>query len=222
MVLFFFIIVCILITPIVVAGGASSGLTILFLYSRADWMSLVAVLRLIIESLLTFFTLTAEVLYVFHVHLVKDFWILATLWLEVEVNLWAFHLRLKLLLLFFLFFFGLLLFFLLFLVLLLNSKLIEYILVVKNSMRELIFEIIFVQEVGYSVLDKIDFKNLINVWSFTWVSFKHQAKKVSDVLAKVGWGVSVGTLYNLLSKLMKTLSIEGWHKSTHLIEQHTK
>lgn len=173
-------------------------------------------------NLLGHLVLLAQILYVVHVHLVKYFWVLSVLWLEVEVDFQALHLGFQLPLLLLLLFFHLLLLLLLLLIHLHGFELVKNILVVQDRVREFIFEVIFVQEICDPIFNEINFENLVDRRTAAGVSFQHQAKEVRNVLAKVGRRVCVSSLNNLLSQLVKRLSVERRHEGAHLVEQHSE
>lgn len=159
------------------------------------------------------------------IHFVKHLLILSVLWLVLFqfhlCHLWikvcqllgriSFHLRLFLLSLVLCLLLGLD-----------GSELVENILIVKNCVWEFILEVVFVQKLLNSISDAWVLQNVINVWPFIWVSIKHGGEEVLHVLAEVGGHLRVLTLNDLLSKLMKTLSVEGWLEGTHLVEKNTK
>jgi len=98
---------------------------------------------------------TTQVGYVVHVHLVEEGGVLPVLRLVVKVDVEAFHLLLELLLLLG-FFLSQLPFFLFLLLLSLHlSKLLENILVVKDGVGELVFEVVFVQQLSNSGPDEV-------------------------------------------------------------------
>ena len=102
-----------------------------------------------------------------HVHVVEEGLVLPILWLVlVEVHL--LELFIQSLLIGFCLFFSLFLF-LCFLAGLDSFKLIKYVLIVENGMRELVLEIILVEKGVDSVLDDRVLQDLVDVWSLVRV-----------------------------------------------------
>ena len=85
-------------------------------------------------------------------------------------------------------------------------------------MRELVLEVVFVQESCNSRFDKVNFKNLVDARSFGRVSLQHQTNEIRDIFAKVSRHVGVLADDDLLSKLMQTLSVEGRLERAHFVE----
>ena len=89
---------------------------------------------------------------------------MAILRFVISVDFKASHVLLKFCLLLCFFFSLLLLLILGFLLSLDSSELIEHILVVQDRVREFIFEVLLVQQSCDSLLDEVDFKDLVDAW----------------------------------------------------------
>ena len=61
-------------------------------------------------------------------------------------------------------------------------ELIEDVLVVKESVRELILEDVMGEVLAYSVFDALDLQKLVDGWSLGWVSLEHHGQQVRHLL----------------------------------------
>ena len=91
------------------------------------------------------------------------------------------------------------------------------ILVVKESVRELILEDILLEEFLYSILDAGHLEQLMNIWSLSWISLQHERQDVGHILREVRWQRSVLSLNDSLSELMERLCVEGRLQGSHLV-----
>jgi len=94
--------------------------------------------------------------------LVEQCWVLAVLWLIVRLDVEVSHLLVEVGLLLLCLLLGLLLLFLCFLLSLHGSELVENVFVVKNSVTEFIFEILFIQKFLSLLSDDVHLEQLVD------------------------------------------------------------
>jgi len=94
--------------------------------------------------------------------LVEQCWVLAVLWLIVRLDVEVSHLLVEVGLLLLGLLLGLLLLFLCFLLSLHGSELVENVFVVKNSVTEFIFEILFIQKFLSLLSDDVHLEQLVD------------------------------------------------------------
>ena len=116
----------------------------------------------------------------------------------------------------------LLLFFLNFSILLYFLKLLEHVLVVKNSVREFIHKGSASKEPFDATLKHRHFKKLMDVGPFSWISLKHHFKDVSYGGGEMRGKWRVLALDNFLGKLVERSRIEGRCQGCHLIKEHSE
>lgn len=75
-------------------------------------------------------------------------------------------------------------------------------------MRELVLEVLIVQEHGNALLNQRHFQELVDVWSLGWIFLKHGSDKLVHLSRIVLRKPVELTLDDFLSKLMKTSCIE--------------
>lgn len=89
-------------------------------------------------------------------------------------------------------------------------------------MRELILEVILVQEKLDTVGNTWHLKDRVNIGSLARVTVEHGRQEILHILAEVGGYVGILTLDDFLRKLMETLCVEGWLQGAHFVQKNTE
>ena len=72
-----------------------------------------------------------------------------------------------------------------------DPELIEHVLVVEDRVRELILEVLLVEQFLNPFVDDWVFENLVDVWSLVGILVQHRLKEIVDCPAKVAWDVRI-------------------------------
>ena len=89
-------------------------------------------------------------------------------------------------------------------------------------MRELVFEVILVEQRVDSVLDDRVLQDLVDVWSLVRVHVQHRSQHVAHSLAEMSREIGVLASDYLSSQLVETLGVEWRVQGAHLVQQHAQ
>ena len=160
-----------------------------------------------------------QVVNVVHEHLIKQLFVLAVLGL-ILVELQLLHPLLRSLGLF-------LRQLLLSLVFLLfgcldRLEFLENILVMQNSVRELVTEVILSQQFLDALSNHRVPENGVDVGPLLRVHIEHSLQQIGHILTEVARHIVVLALDDFVGQLVQGLRVEGWLEGAHLIEQHSQ
>ena len=157
-----------------------------------------------------------QLINIVHKHFIKQFLVLSIFWLVIikpqicHPLLCLLSLLLRLLLLPLL----------LFLLLRLNSlELIEDVLIMQNSVRKLVPEVVLSKQFLYPLCNNWVAQDRVDIWTLLWVYIKHALQQIRYVFAKMAGHVVVLSHDDLPGELMETLGVEGRLERAHLVEQ---
>ena len=101
-------------------------------------------------------------------------------------------------------------------------KMLEHVLVVKNSVREFIHKGSASKEPFDATLKHRHLEKLMDVGPFSWISFKHHLEDVSYGRGEMRGKWRVLALDNFLGKLVERARIKGRCQGRHLVKEHSE
>ena len=101
-------------------------------------------------------------------------------------------------------------------------KLLEHVLVVKNSVREFIHKGSACKEPFDATLKHRHLEKLMDVWPFSWISLKHHLEDVSYGRGEMRGKWRVLALDDFLGKLVERARIKGRCQGRHLVKEHSE